>query len=305
MTWDFHYQGFPPDLDKRFTTARTKAEVAFRKAKAGRPPSDVRRFLIDVRILPEVIAYAGCMCEMARREHVRVSEIEPYVDSYLRAVARTLCPDEHIQSASSEPFVREVVQRVTESDEWDAYLTKRLSVTEPLTADSASTEVERREETPATSAAGAVEESQTEPDATEGPAPSGPDAFDSELDPIAIVTAHNRLPSSALWSASAPVADFGHELLNPISHAPAVESIGDLFPTAAERQEHALPIDADGNLRRGHFTVAQAAKWLQVSQKTIRREILAGRLPATRVGRTLRIDGKDLAEYKRRYPAKK
>jgi hypothetical protein len=162
MTWDFYHQGFPPDLDKRFTAARTKAEVAFRKAKAGRPPSDVRRLLIDVRILPEVIAYAGCMCEMARREHVRVSEIEPYVDSYLRAVARTLCPDDHTQSASSELFVREVVKRVTESDEWDAYLTERLSVTEPLTADAASKAVERREETPATPAAGAVEESQAE-----------------------------------------------------------------------------------------------------------------------------------------------
>jgi excisionase family DNA binding protein len=65
------------------------------------------------------------------------------------------------------------------------------------------------------------------------------------------------------------------------------------------------PIDADGKLIRGHFSVAEVARHLKISEKTIRRAIETGELPATKFGRILRIHGKDIADYKRRHPAKK
>jgi hypothetical protein len=160
MTWDFHYQGFPPDLDARYEAARTKAERAFIAAKAGRSRVEERRLLIDVRIIPDVIAWAHCLCELARRRGLRVGGIEGHVDEHVREVARRLCPDSDADSVS---FVREVVARVTTSPGWLVYLAERQAVAELLaTADSAPKEVERREETTASPAAGAVVESQTE-----------------------------------------------------------------------------------------------------------------------------------------------
>jgi excisionase family DNA binding protein len=44
-------------------------------------------------------------------------------------------------------------------------------------------------------------------------------------------------------------------------------------------------------------TVAEAAAWLSVSQRTVRREIADGRLPAAKVRGIMRIDPADLAAY--------
>ena len=103
---------------------------------------------------------------------------------------------------------------------------ERLSLTEAHTADSTPTALELPEETPATPAAGAVDESQTEPDATEGPARSGPAPLNlmldpiaivaaGKLDPIAIVTAQTRRPSSLVARP---------ERLTSVMSAPAIET---------------------------------------------------------------------------------
>lgn len=160
MAWNFYLQGLPPELDARLTDARTSAELALLDAKVGRPRWDrERHHLIDVRILPEVIEYASCLCEVARRRLLPVSEVEHRVDEYLRTVAGEIMGRFFLGL-----FVQEAVDRVRASDEWRAYLMERRSVANQLAAaDSAAGEVERRVETPATLAASAVDEGQTEP----------------------------------------------------------------------------------------------------------------------------------------------
>lgn len=48
--------------------------------------------------------------------------------------------------------------------------------------------------------------------------------------------------------------------------------------------------------------VAGVAKRLDVSQKTVRRKIAAGELPALRVGKLLRISERDLAAFAKKLP---
>ena len=45
-----------------------------------------------------------------------------------------------------------------------------------------------------------------------------------------------------------------------------------------------------------YLTVSEAASLLRVSEKTIRRQIACGRLPVCRVGRSVRISAKAIAE---------
>ncbi|WP_090570496.1 helix-turn-helix domain-containing protein [Belnapia rosea] len=47
------------------------------------------------------------------------------------------------------------------------------------------------------------------------------------------------------------------------------------------------------------LTIAQCAQRLQVSERTVRRLIAAGRLPAFRIGRLVRIHSRDLRELER------
>jgi excisionase family DNA binding protein len=65
-----------------------------------------------------------------------------------------------------------------------------------------------------------------------------------------------------------------------------------------------VPLEADGAPRRAFFTVKEAATYLHVSEKNIRRRIGDGELPARKVGRTLRISGSDLAAYQRHHPSR-
>ena len=46
------------------------------------------------------------------------------------------------------------------------------------------------------------------------------------------------------------------------------------------------------------FTIAEVARDLKRSEKTIRREIAAGTMVASRFGRHLRVSAEDLASYK-------
>ena len=105
------------------------------------------------------MTYASCACEVARRRLLPVSDVENLVDTYIYFVAREVWTDRQLLDS----FQRAAVERVKASEKWDAYLAERQSVAELLaSADSASNEVELREENPATPAAGAVEQSQIE-----------------------------------------------------------------------------------------------------------------------------------------------
>jgi hypothetical protein len=87
--------------------------------------------VIEVRILPEVMEWARCACEAARRGLLRVSEVENLVDDHLRFVARQVWPDPQL----SDSFVREAVEWIAASTQWrDDYLKMRQKVAEQLSA---------------------------------------------------------------------------------------------------------------------------------------------------------------------------
>lgn len=48
---------------------------------------------------------------------------------------------------------------------------------------------------------------------------------------------------------------------------------------------------------RRYFSIAEAAADLHVAERTIRRAIAAGRLRAHRIGKLIRLDRDDLADY--------
>jgi excisionase family DNA binding protein len=66
------------------------------------------------------------------------------------------------------------------------------------------------------------------------------------------------------------------------------------WATAESGSSRAHPSSAPDLADQAFLTVAEAASWLRVSQKTIRRQIAGGGLPACRVGRSVRIPAKAL-----------
>ena len=61
-----------------------------------------------------------------------------------------------------------------------------------------------------------------------------------------------------------------------------------------------VPMRADPHAREGaspFATVREAAEWLRVSERTIRRWIKEGSLPCRHFGRTVRIAWKDLRDF--------
>jgi len=57
-------------------------------------------------------------------------------------------------------------------------------------------------------------------------------------------------------------------------------------------------------MARKDMTLAEAASWYRISQRTLRRRIADGSLPAYRVGpRLLRVSGEDVAALGRRVPS--
>jgi len=129
MKWTFYSHGFPPDLEARLTAARTKAILAFDDAKRTHSRADTHQLLIDVRIKPEVIERAHCLCEAAKRGLLPVGQVEHYVDEGLSFLAREVGPRE-----SADLFVRDVVARIAASSEWREYLLTRLAVADQLAA---------------------------------------------------------------------------------------------------------------------------------------------------------------------------
>jgi excisionase family DNA binding protein len=51
--------------------------------------------------------------------------------------------------------------------------------------------------------------------------------------------------------------------------------------------------------KRSHYTTEQAAKLLEISPSRIRQFVLAGRLPATKIGRDLFIKEQDLKKFQK------
>jgi hypothetical protein len=158
MTWNSYYQVFPKDLEARIEAARTAAERAFNQAKSGRSRADIRQLLIN-RIKAEVIEWALCACEAAWRggpDAPDISQVKPFVDLHLRRVVldRFSEIDPHPNSASSESFVREAVEQVTKSLEWDAYLEKLKSVAKRLAASGPATNSPNTGDAPTVPAAG-------------------------------------------------------------------------------------------------------------------------------------------------------
>lgn len=125
----------PPDLAERHTETRETAEAAFREAKrmAG-PRSDLRRLLIDVQILPEVIEYAHCWFAAAGRGLVHMREVARLVEDELRIAIRRGLSDIVPLELVLDSDVREADEWVKESPKWRAYLTELRSLTESLTA---------------------------------------------------------------------------------------------------------------------------------------------------------------------------
>ena len=70
----------------------------------------------------------------------------------------------------------------------------------------------------------------------------------------------------------------------------------------AEREELTEPtrIDDKVNLLQPLLTIAEVAKILRCSQRTIRRLIQSGRLRAVQAGRMYRFRGRDIAEFVQR-----
>ena len=66
------------------------------------------------------------------------------------------------------------------------------------------------------------------------------------------------------------------------------------WATAESAIDRARTSSAPDLADNAFLTVAEAASWLRVSQKTIRRQIACGGLPACRVGRSVRIPAKSL-----------
>lgn len=56
------------------------------------------------------------------------------------------------------------------------------------------------------------------------------------------------------------------------------------------------------SLKARYASLDQAASWYGVSQRTIRREIAEGKLPAVRIGRQIRIAWDDLEALATRIP---
>jgi hypothetical protein len=131
----YYSSGLPPDLDAKLTAARLRADLDFEEAKRGQHPIIVRRLLIERRVIPEIVAFAGVACEMARRDWLPIGAVEQEVQGYQRTLARQLCPDAPTDSGWDDRFQREVRQSLESSEQWRGCRSKIADTAEALLAE--------------------------------------------------------------------------------------------------------------------------------------------------------------------------
>jgi len=114
----YYSHGLPADLDAELTATRLLADLDFDEAKRGRGPVEIRRLLIQRRIIPEVVAFVRVACELVMRNWLAIGAVEPVVQEYTQNLARLLCPDAQTDSGWADSFQREVRQTIAASSEW-------------------------------------------------------------------------------------------------------------------------------------------------------------------------------------------
>ncbi len=66
------------------------------------------------------------------------------------------------------------------------------------------------------------------------------------------------------------------------------------IPTQAHGDSANARSSTEGSGRAGYLTLAESAKYLHLSERTVRRHIEAGMIPARRLGRNIRLRREDL-----------
>lgn len=78
-----------------------------------------------------------------------------------------------------------------------------------------------------------------------------------------------------------------------------------LTAVEAEQLRHVVHRDSVNRAEQAYFTVKEAAAFLRLAPKTIRKYILKGEMQASRYGRELRISGTSLARFIDRHRIKR
>ena len=135
----------PKPLKARAEAACARAELEFTQAQNRLPlvfihgqgsvksPIEIRRLLIK-RIKAEVSAFAHQACVAANDGQMEASDIQGYVDQFLRTRSINLCPDTHTWSGYSEGFQQEVRESLFGSSEWEVHLSERIEAAEAQTS---------------------------------------------------------------------------------------------------------------------------------------------------------------------------